>query len=774
MTRRRIHLQVRGAVQGVGFRPTVFRLATELGLGGWILNSGAGVELEVEGPGATLDDFLDRLPRELPPLAAVRSLATEERQPEGEAGFVIRESLRESEPTVLVLPDLAPCPDCLREIHDPADRRYRYPFANCTLCGPRYSILLALPYDRPATTMRGFPLCPACRAEYEDPRDRRFHAQPVACPACGPRLALWEAGGAALAGEDAALAGAAQALREGAIVAVKGLGGFQLLVDARNSQAVARLRQRKGREAKPLALMAPDLAWIASACRVSPEEERLLASQAAPIVLLFRRQEAAVAPEVAPGAPRLGVMLPSTPLHHLLLEELGFPVVATSGNASDEPLCTGEREALIRLGGLADLFLVHDRPIARPVDDSVAQVVEGREQVLRRARGYAPFPLPLPSWMGNPPSILAVGGHLKGAVALTVGKEVVVSQHLGDLDTLLSRQNFAGTIGSLSSLYRFRPDLVACDMHPDYASTAHARGLGVPVQEVQHHEAHVFSAMLDAGVEPPLLGVSWDGTGYGPDGTIWGGEFFAVDAAGGCRRVARLRPFRLPGGEAAVREPRRSALGVLHALDPALVRPGLAPVDSFTEGERRVLLGMLDRGVRSPWTSSAGRLFDAASALVGLRQRNLFEGQAAMELEACLGGSALEGESMALDIHDGEVTDVDWAPAVLALLRGLVEGLAPRELSAGFHLAMAGAVAVVAARTGLERVVLSGGCFQNTALTRATVARLRQGGFQPSWHRALPPNDGGLAAGQACAAAWRSTKGDASGCASPYPAKCSK
>ena len=709
------------------------------------------MDLEIEGPAPVLEEFLARLPRELPPLATVRSLASREVAPEGETDFRIRPSQGEAAPTVLVLPDLATCPACLAEVMDPRDRRHRYPFANCTLCGPRYSILQALPYDRPATTMRGFPLCSDCRAEYGDPRDRRFHAQPVACPACGPRLSLWDSRGGELAQADRALLEAARALREGALVAVKSLGGFQLLVDARDGPAVARLRQRKGRESKPLAILAPDLEWAARTCRVGPEEERLLRSPAAPIVLMATRDRSAIAPEVAPGTPRLGVMLPFTPLHHLLARELGFPVVATSGNASDEPLCVDEAEALERLGQIADLFLVHDRPIARPVDDSVVQVVEGREQVLRRARGYAPLPLPLPEGVPTPPPILAVGGHLKGSVALTVGREVVVSQHLGDLETRLSRQNFEATVQSLSSLFRFRPERVACDLHPDYASTAHARGLGLPVLPVQHHEAHVYAGMLDSGLVPPVMGVAWDGTGYGPDGTIWGGEFFAVGPEG-CRRLARLRRFRLPGGEVAVREPRRAALGLLHALDPDLLRPGLAPVDAFQAGERKVLVGMLERGVRSPWTSSAGRLFDAVSALVGLRQRNLFEGQAAMELEACLEGEIPCGEPLALPLREGEVLEVDWAPAVRAVLDGLQAGLSTRRLAEGFHLAMAGAVATVANRVGLEQVVLTGGCFQNVALTGAAAARLRGQGFRPSWQRNLPPNDGGLAAGQAYAA----------------------
>jgi len=744
-------VSVRGAVQGVGFRPTVFRLARDLDLGGWVCNSGAGADLELEGPDVRLEQFLKRLPDELPGFAEIRSVRTRQIQPLGEVGFVIRHSQAQSPPTVRVLPDLAPCAECLREVDDPQDRRFRYPFANCTRCGPRYSILLRLPYDRGSTTMAGFALCPDCRSEYENPSDRRFHAQPVACPRCGPRLALWDSRGRTRARSDEALLQAAQVLRQGRILALKGLGGFQLLVDARDGSAVARLRQRKGREAKPLALLVTDLEQAESLCCVGPEERRLLVSQAAPIVLAQGHPNAGVAPEVAPGMSRLGIMLPSTPLHHLLMRELGFPVVATSGNLSDEPLCTEERQALQRLGGVADLFLVHDRPIARPVDDSVVQVAAGVGQVLRSARGYAPLALPLPDGKAAPATILAVGGHSKSTVAVTVGTEVVVSQHLGDLDTLPSRFNFQFTLAGLADLYRLHPQQVAHDLHPDYASTLHARNLGLPLIPVQHHVAHLYAGMLEAGLEPPVLGVSWDGTGFGPDGTVWGGEFFVVEP-GTCRRIACLRPFRLPGGERAVREPRRAALGMLHVLDPELRFCGLAPLEEFPPAELGLLQTMLERGLRSPWTSSAGRVFEAVAALLGLRQRNLFEGQAAMELEACLEEGTPIGRVPGLDLVEGDLVHLDWAPLLKHLLQGLGNGRSRSDLAMEFHLAMAGGITSVARRVGLARVVLSGGCFQNRVLTRIVVSQLHREGFQPFWHKVLPPNDGGLAAGQAYAA----------------------
>jgi len=489
-------------------------------------------------------------------------------------------------------------------------------------------------------------------------------------------------------------------------------------------------------------------------------EEGLLASQASPIVLLERRDPGLLADQVAPGTPRLGVMLPSTPLHHLLLKDLGFPVVATSGNVSEEPLCLEEGEALLRLGDIADLFLVHNRPIARPVDDSVAQVVLGEAQVLRRARGYAPLPIPLPDSFAGPVPTLAVGGHLKSAVALTVGREVVLSQHLGDLQTLPSRRNFQQTLHNLAALFGFEPARVACDLHPDYASSIHARESGLPVHEVQHHEAHVYSGMLDCALEPPLLAVSWDGTGLGSDGTVWGGEFFVVEGTS-CRRVARFRPFRLPGGEAAVREPRRAALGLLHALDPDLSAWGdLPPVQGFRAGELRVVQGMLDRGVLSPWTSSAGRLFDAVSALLGLCQCNQYEGQAAVQLEACLDGERPQGQLVPFELSEGDPLEVDWALALRAILDGLRGGQAASRLAATFHLALAGSIVSVARRVGLEQVLLTGGCFQNQALTELSVDLLRQEGFQPFWHRNVPPNDGGLAAGQVFAVVCRSQAGE--------------
>jgi hydrogenase maturation protein HypF len=602
--------------------------------------------------------------------------------------------------------------------------------------------------------MRAFAMCPACRDEYDDPRDRRFHAQPNACPQCGPHLEWWDPSGRVLAAREEALQAAVHAILEGAIVAVKGLGGFHLVADARNDEAVRTLRARKHREEKPFALMYPSMEVIAQHCEVSALEERLLRSPEAPIVLLRRRRGTVVADAVAPRNPYLGIMLPYTPLHHLLLREFGMPLVATSGNVSDEPICTDEREALARLAGLADYFLVHDRPIARPVDDSVVRVMLERELVLRRARGYAPLLVPLracvdASRRASAGSVLAVGAHLKNTVAVSVGSGAVLSQHLGDLDTVQAHHAFEEAISSLTRLHDVQPARIACDLHPDYRSTRYARASGVPVVAVQHHEAHVRSCMAEHQVEPPVLGVAWDGTGYGLDGTIWGGEFLRITEQG-CVRVAHLRRFRLPGGDLAVKEPRRSALGLLHELfgEAAWTHTELAPLQACSPRERQVMKTMLTRGLNAPWTSSAGRLFDAVASLIGLRQVTRFEGQAAMELEYAAEAAGTE-EAYACPLLK---MALDWGELVRGILRDLSEGVRAEVIAAKFHHALAEGIVAVAAHVGERRVVLSGGCFQNRLLTEQAVQRLRAEGFDPVWHQRVPPNDGGIALGQLAAA----------------------
>ncbi|MGO8836207.1 MAG: carbamoyltransferase HypF [Limisphaerales bacterium] len=823
----RLKLTVRGAVQGVGFRPFVFRLATGLGLAGWVNNSPQGVFIEVEGPRPALEQFLLRLETEKPPRSFIQSLEASWLDAAGFRNFEIRPSETGGDKTALVLPDIATCPDCLREIFDPRNHRHRYPFTNCTNCGPRFSIIESLPYDRANTSMKQFTMCPQCQAEYDDPRDRRFHAQPNACPVCGPQLELWPGGRVCenagnprfdKRGYDALLA-AAQAIREGKIVAVKGLGGFHLMADARNNKTVQLLRKRKHREEKPFALMFPSLESVKAECNVSPLEERLLRSPEAPIVLLTKigNRQSAIGNSAAPGNPNLGVMLPYTPLHHLLLAELGFPVVATSGNLSDEPICTDEREALERLRGIADVFLVHNRPIVRHVDDSMVRVMLDRELVLRRARGFAPLPITIggassasPNNQGvvelrPPKTVLAVGAHLKNAVALSIGHQVFISQHIGDLETEPAYSAFRRVIADFERLYEAKPQIIAADLHPDYLSTKFAlenvrssgfsrsgssrkQRDGTPNAKtqagsprhigVQHHIAHVLSCMAENEITPPALGVSWDGTGYGLDGTVWGGEFFLV-TDNQVERIAHLRPFRLPGGDQAVKEPRRTALGLLHEMSggsifsehsvrregaPNRSRGGCAPLAAFSSAELATLEAMLVKKLNSPVTTSLGRLFDAVASLIDLRQRIRFEGQAAMELEFALDGIETDEayrlpiEKPATAPNKSEIGNrksemiLDWSPMIEAILTDVRQGVNVGTISARFHNTLAESVVAVAKRAGQDRVVLSGGCFQNRYLTERTVRRLQAEGFRPYWHQRVPPNDGGIALGQVIAA----------------------
>jgi hydrogenase maturation protein HypF len=704
----------------VGFRPFVHRLASRLGVSGWVRNDGQGVSIEVEG--AEVDVFLERLRAEPPPRAVLRSLEVRALEPDGRRGFEILESDASGAKTAGLLPDIAACAECLREVFDPGDRRHLYPFANCAGCGPRFSIIDALPYDRRNTTMRSFEMCRACRAEHDDPRDRRHHAQPIACPACGPRL-------------DRPVGEIARAIRRGAIAAVKGLGGFHLLVDASDERAVLRLRERKARDEKPFAVLFPGVDAIRAWCEASPAEVRLLASPEAPIVLLRRRGRPAGAGSparaVAPGSPCLGAFLPYTPLHHILMKEIGFPVVATSGNLSGEPISFEDRDALSRLGGIADEILLHDRPIARPVEDSVARVMLGRAVVLRCGRGYAPLEIPL-DLDRDMPRTLAMGAHSKNAVAVSVGSRILLGPHLGDLDSPESADAFERSIASLSAVHESPIARVACDAHPDYLSTRHAERLALPRVEVQHHLAHVLACMADNGLRGSVLGVAWDGAGLGSDGTLWGGEFLRVDAAGRrFRRVAHLRTFPLPGGDRAAREPRRAALGILHEIFG-----GALPDEP--------LLALLRSGTHAPRTSSAGRLFDAVASLLGLRDRSSFEGQAAMELELAAESDPSDG-AYPMEIRDGVL---DWEPMIRALLEDR------RQAAARFHNTLARAIAAVARGAGERRVLLTGGCFQNRLLTERAAAALRDAGLEPHWHRRVPPNDGGIAAGQIVAASW--------------------
>ncbi len=781
----RLRISIRGAVQGVGFRPFVYRLASGLGINGCVLNSPQGVLIEAEGRRAVLEEFAARVVKEKPERSYIQGMETSYLDPVGFTNFEIRESGQNGEKSAVVLPDIATCPECISEIFDPSNRRYLYPFTNCTNCGPRFSIVRALPYDRSSTTMDSFEMCDECRSEYENPADRRFHAQPNACPKCGPHLELWDDSGKLLNDHHEALLRAAEAIRAGKIVGLKGLGGFQLIVDARNDDAIRRLRARKHREEKPFAVMYPSLDLVKQTCEVSDSEERLLLSPEAPIVLLKRlllsnvndsdysinlngaQTSVTLGSSVAPQNPYVGIMLPYSPLHHILMRELGFPIVATSGNVTDEPICIDELEAVKRLRGVADLFLIHNRPIERQVDDSVVRVMAGRTQVVRRARGYAPFPVE--TEMSTGASVLAVGGHLKNTIALNAGNNVFVSQHIGDLSTSEAYRAFEKATADFRKLFDKSPAVIVHDLHPDYLSTKHALKMVGAQVEVQHHHAHVAACMAENRLDGQVLGVSWDGTGMGTDGTVWGGEFLLTDGAS-CERVATFRPFRLPGSSASVREPRRTALGVLYEIlgEKAFELTYLAPLLAFDPRSLALLKRMLNTGLNSPVTTSVGRLFDAVSSITGIRQIVNFEGQGAMGLEFAADGVKCE------DVYDFDVVArddqgtggkrwesegnfgtcslpnliVDWEPMMREIIEEASAHAEAGKISARFHNTLPEIIVDISKRIGEEKVVLAGGCFQNKYLTERTIDRLRAEGFKPYWHQCVPTNDGGISLGQ--------------------------
>jgi hydrogenase maturation protein HypF len=724
----RLRISLHGAVQGVGFRPFVYRLATELSLTGWVLNSSAGLVLEVEGSSEQLAHFEQRLEHERPKASLVTVRESSRIAAEGSTRFQILASEHDSGKTVNVLPDLATCTDCREELFDPGNRRFEYPFTNCTNCGPRYTIVVDIPYDRPNTTMRKFALCPACREEYENPANRRFHAQPNACPVCGPAL-------------DGAIEDAVEALLQGEILALKGIGGFQLLVDARNKDAVGRLRERKHREEKPFALMMPSLEVARQYCEISPAEVQLLESQAAPIVLLQPKPGTDIAANVAHCSPYLGVMLPYSPLHHLLMQQCRFPLIATSGNRSDEPIAIANDEAALRLKDIADHFLMHNRPIVRACDDSVVRLTRGRAGILRRSRGYAPLGIRVAHTL---PAVLAVGGHLKNTVAIGVGQDVFLSQHIGDLDTLEARAAFEKAIDDLCRLYSFKPEVIACDLHPDYASTHWAEKSGLSLIRIQHHQAHVAACAAENNVQGAYLGVSWDGTGYGLDGAIWGGEFFRVEG-NRFERIAHLRSFGLPGGDAAVREGWRSAASLIFESDGSEQERGNPGIGPKSPGKPRLdearVRYMLERGINVVPTTSVGRLFDAVASITGVAQQNRFEGQAAMLLENEIG--ALRTEE-AYPLSSG-----NWGPLIMAVMDDMRAGVATPLIAARFHNALVDWILEVAAQAGPKQVVLSGGVFQNRYLTERAAAALESRGFEVYTHQRVPPNDGGIALGQA-------------------------
>jgi hydrogenase maturation protein HypF len=748
----RLYISIRGAVQGVGFRPFVYRIAKELKLTGYVLNSPMGVTIEVDGEKNKLDIFILRIKKEKPPRAIINSLEFSFLDTAGFTDFQIRESEQKGAFDALILPDIAVCPDCLSEMFDPANRRYLYPFINCTNCGPRFSIIESLPYDRPNTSMKKFEMCQECRSEYENPLDRRFHAQPIACEICGPHTELWDDNGNIRNTHSSTLAETIKLLKEGKIVALKGLGGFQLLCDARNDQTVRCLRERKHREEKPFALMFPAIGSVKVECHVGQLEERLLLSPESPIVLLKKRnQKSAISSLAALNNPYLGVMLPYTPLHHLLMKDLGFPIIATSGNLSEEPMCIDEKEALQRLRSIADYFLVHNRPIVRQVDDSIVRIVKNREMVLRRARGYAPLPVRITSDSDNK-SVVAVGSHLKNTIAVSKGNNIFISQHIGDLSSGESYNAFTKTISDFKKLYRVEVDRIACDLHPEYLSTKYANESNLGLTKSQHHATHIVSCRAENQVTGSALGVAWDGTGYGLDGTIWGGEFFLTTDES-VSHIGQFRKFLLPGGEIAIKESRRSLLGILYEvyaesifnqkdnfLDNILSK-------KFSSEELKTLERMLLRKVNSPATSSVGRLFDGISSLLNVCDVSNYEGKAAMMLEFVADSNATG--SYNFQIKDNKPFLIDWQPILMEIIEDLKDGIKSSNISSKFHTTLAEIILSIADKVGEKKVVLSGGCFQNVLLLEKTIDRLESKGFHVYWHQRVPPNDGGISLGQA-------------------------
>lgn len=786
MTARSLHIT--GIVQGVGFRPFVYNLATSMELTGWVLNASDGVHCVIQGEAAVLDRFVSAVRDQAPPMARIENIVAEDVEPELFDSFEIRESEALPGGMTLVSPDIATCEACRTELTSTGDRRARYPFINCTNCGPRFTIIEDVPYDRPMTTMRDFPMCARCAAEYADPGDRRFHAQPDACFVCGPRLYLniteecpcelsiplpadaeWTAErevvprqhrdeGAERERSDALIAATATLLDGGCIVAVRGLGGFHLACDATSEAAVTRLRERKNRWGKPLAIMVPDVEAARAICEIGPAEESLLAGAERPIVLLRVRDHAtgAVAPSVAGGLREMGVMLPYTPLHHLLLGELGRPLVMTSGNRSEEPIATGNAEALERLGDIADAFLVHDRDIYSRYDDSVTRVVGDIVEPVRRARGYAPHPLALP--FESDVDIFAAGPEQKNTFTLLSGSYAFVSQHIGDMENAETLEHYERTLELYQRLFRIEPRLVAYDLHPEYLSTKFAHTLDLPKVGVQHHHAHIASVTAEHGIADEVIGISFDGTGYGADGTIWGGEVLVADWAG-FRRVAHLAHSPMPGGAAAIRRPARMALGTLIASG-LLDHPGAAPLRSrLAPDEERLVSQMVDKRLNSPLTSSMGRLFDAVAALSGVRDDVLYEGQAAIELEAIADWSS-EG-AYAFRITPGEPALIDPAPALEAMLDDISNGVDRGAISARFHRCVANGIVLAALlaaeQTASRTVALAGGVFMNRYVLGAAVEGLESKGFLPLTHSKLPVNDGAVSLGQAVIA-WASRR----------------
>lgn len=769
-----LHVHITGVVQGVGFRPFVYNLAATLQLNGWVKNTSAGVEIEVDGEKDILDTFLQKLRDDAPALSRIDEFSASFRPANGFSSFDIIHS--ESIPSAFqpISPDVAICDDCLRELFDPSDRRYLYPFVNCTNCGPRFTIIIDIPYDRPFTTMSGFPLCSDCEREYRDPTNRRFHAQPVACPKCGPHVWL-ELRNTQYVIRNDAIQRARSLLSQGHILAIKGLGGFHLACDATNAESIRELRARKLRVDKPFALMMPNVETIEQHCFVSDAEQELLQSTARPIVLLKRKPESTIAKEVAPNQDWLGVMLPYTPLHHLLFTNYPSPftaLVMTSGNLSEEPIAIDNDEARNRLSNLADAFLMHNRDIHIRCDDSVVRIFDDRPETvdrapsstvhrpssiypLRRSRGYSPFPVKLPFEV---PQILAAGSELKNTFCITNKNYAFLSHHIGDMENYETLKSFEQGVEHFERLFRVKPEAIACDMHPNYLATRYAleraERENLPIFNIQHHHAHVAACMAEHGFDGtrPVIGIAFDGTGYGEDGAIWGGEILVADYKS-YQRAAHLEYFPLPGGDAAIKKPARTALALLWSLGLEWDER-LAPVMEFCAEDLVTLRMQLEKKINTPMTSSIGRLFDAAAALAGGRQKVNYEGQAAIEFEALVDDA--EGESYSFGLNQDRV---EVRGVVEALIKDAAAGIHPSKISAKFHNGLADILRVGTLRikrdSGINDVILSGGVWQNITLLRRTLALLNEEGFKVYIHKEVPTNDGGLSLGQAVIAAMR-------------------
>lgn len=750
--KQRYQITVQGRVQGVGFRPFVAVTASKLHLSGWVRNIRQSVLIEIEGKPAATDTFLRQLQSELPAVARIEQLDKKQINTKNDSGFHIAQSNEQNTGFVNIPPDLGICRHCLKELFSTSNRRYRYPFISCPQCGPRYSILKALPFDRSNTTLNDFPMCAACLQEYQDPGDRRFHGQGINCQECGPQLSYVNRQGKVLSQKEQALTDAISALQAGQILAIKGLTGFHIVLDATNHNAVLRLRKRKQRPAKPFALMYSELSGVAADCFLSEQEKSLLSSEIAPIVLLANRfSNHALSPAIAPHNPYLGVMLAYTPVHQLLCRALNKPLVVTSANRSGEPVCCSNQQALEQLSQLVDGFVMHDRQIYQGLDDSIVQFVNDQPMLLRRARGYVPDYLPLTT---ESPVIMALGGQLKNTIALSKGKRLYLSQYIGDLENMATVQRHQQTQKIMQHLLAVKAETVACDLHPDYVTTQLAKESGLPVIETQHHIAHLYAAMLEQQVTAPAFGVVWDGNGYGEDGSLWGGEFIALTDDNKAQRVATFLPFKLPGGASAIKEPSRVALALLYeiygqALSSTAIVSSLSP---FTPATIKLLQKMLVNNINSPLTSSAGRLFDGVSSLLNLVQSNSFEGQAAMRLQFAAEKST---DSVVYTMPvDFSVTPniIDWRPMLTAILTDISQGIDTAVIARRFHNSAAAVILKITEHYSVKQLLLTGGCFQNALLIETTAALLQKQGIEALWHKKLPANDASLCVGQVQAA----------------------